>query len=106
MKNYVQKGDTLKFVAGADISSGDMVEVGDLVGVAIADCLNGEECIAYIEGVYELPKVNGDVIGQGDIVYHDGSGAITSTVGSNKVAGYAFEAKGAGTDSIQVKLDR
>ena len=69
MKNYVQKGDSFKFVAGGAIASGDIVKSGKLVGVALKDYANGEDAIAYIEGVYEVAKKAGVAFSLGDIAY-------------------------------------
>lgn len=103
MKNYVQKGDTIKSTAAADISSGDMVEVGQLVGVAIKDYATGEEVISHLEGVFDLPKKAGVAFSQGDVCYFE-AGEISDVVG--KVVGYAHEAAAGGDSSIRVKLER
>ena len=107
MKNFVQKGDAIVFTAAANVASGDLVAVGDLVGVAVADVLNGQQGVMYIEGVYEVPKLAADNMTHGSLLYFDVSeGELTLTSTDNVKAGYAFEAAGASTATVKVKLER
>ena len=39
--NYIQDGKVIEYTAGADISSGDVVVIGTLIGVALTDIANG-----------------------------------------------------------------
>jgi predicted RecA/RadA family phage recombinase len=103
MKNFVQKGDSFKFVAGSAIASGDIVKSGKLVGVALDDVASGDEGIAYIEGVYEVAKKAGVAFSQGDVVYEESSEA--SDVVGDKM-GHAFEDADAGDATMKVKLER
>lgn len=109
MKNYVQKGHEIKVTAGAAIASGDLVESGAFVGVALADAASGEEVIVYVEGVYEVPKLGTDDVSQGDILYFDSGNArltLSDGSGANQKAGYAVEAAGTGASLVKVKLER
>lgn len=104
MKNYIQAGKVLDVTAGVGgITSGALVEVGDLVGVAGSTVLEGEVCPVSLEGVFEVPKVSSDVVAVGVKLYHN-SGELTVTEGSNKFAGFAFAAAGNGATTVQVKL--
>lgn len=103
MKNFVQKGDTIKYTAGAAISSGDIVEIGQLIGIAVDDVANGEEGIASLQGVYEVAKKAAVAFSQGDIVYFE-AGEASDVVG--KVMGYAMEAAAGGDATLKVKLER
>ena len=103
MKNFVQDGKTIRIVAGAAITSGEVVAVGDLVGVAINDCANTEECVLHLEGVYAVTKKAAVAFAQGEIVYFEASEA-SDVVG--KVIGYAHEAAAGGDATVNVKFDR
>lgn len=103
MKNYDSKGMTIRVTAGGAIASGDMVEVGQLIGVAISDCASGEDCVVWLEGVYDVAKKAAVVFAQGDIVYFEASEG-SDVVG--KVAGYAMEAAAGGDATVKVKLER
>ena len=66
MKNYVQEGNTITVIAPAIVTSGQLVVVGSIVGVAAFDDASGADVEVTVEGVFELPKVSTDVIAQGD----------------------------------------
>ena len=57
MKNFVQEGKTIDHIALADISSGDVVLVGPMICVAVADIASGETGPVATEGVFNLPKI-------------------------------------------------
>ena len=69
--NYIQAGNVVDYTAGADITSGSVVVMGNLIGVAITDIANGETGPVQIDGVFELPKVTAAVIGAGETVMWD-----------------------------------
>lgn len=107
---YVQPGKVLDYTAGADISSGDMVSMGNMVGVALADIANGDVGSVQVEGVFDLPKVSAAVIALHDTVDFDSSaGAVednASTLASGDVGnfGIALEAAGNGVTTVRVRL--
>ena len=43
MTNYIQKGDTITVTAPATITSGSLVVVGSIVGVAACDAESGAD---------------------------------------------------------------
>lgn len=111
-KNYVQEGAVVDYTAGADISSGDVVVIGQSIGVALVDIANGETGSVAIEGVFDLPKVDAAVIAQGESVIWDASAgkfddnAATPAAGDVSGCCQAMEAKGATTgENIKVKLN-
>ena len=56
MKNYLQRGGTVTVTAPANVSPGDVVVVGALVGVAAFDASQNDEVEITTEGVFTLPK--------------------------------------------------
>ena len=73
--NYVNNGTVVTFSnTGAAISSGDVVVVGDILGVALEDiaATSGTGAV-QIDGVFDLPKVDAAVIAQGEGVIWDSS---------------------------------
>lgn len=87
MKNYVQNGSNLTITAGAAISSGDFVVVGDLVGVAVTDAANGDSVAISCDGVFSGTKASGATLAVGDVAYLNSSGKITNTATSNDAVG-------------------
>lgn len=69
--NYIQEGDVIDYVAAAAITSGDVVVVGTLLCVALADIAIGDTGALAVEGVFELPKAAAAVIGQGETITWD-----------------------------------
>ena len=109
--NYVQKGDVIAFTAGAAHSSGDVVVIGALIGVALSDVANGAEGQAQISGVFELPKATAAVIGAGESLTWDSSAgnfddnAATPATGDvTGAAAVAIEAAGNGATTVKVRL--
>jgi predicted RecA/RadA family phage recombinase len=70
---YVSEGAVVQYTAGADISSGDVVVMGDVLGVALADIANGSTGSVAIKGCFRLPKVSAAVIAQGETLVYDSS---------------------------------
>lgn len=60
MKNFVQKGNTITVAVPADVTSGQLVVVGSIVGVAAYSASSGADVEVTVEGVFELPKVTTD----------------------------------------------
>ena len=65
-KNSVSLGNIIDHVAATDIISGDIVEMGNLIGVAQTDIATGDTGAVAIAGVYDMPKAAGAAWAQGD----------------------------------------
>ena len=102
-KNYVQDGETIEFTAAADVKSGDVVVVGELVVVAINDVASGEMGVGHTTGVWDLPKASATTFDQGVSVYlkDDAIGVDNTGV----YAGKAWRAALNGETVATVKLD-
>ena len=75
MKNFVQNGMTIPLAnMGSNvILSGQLVVLGSLAAVAITDINPGETGDGFTEGVFLLPKAEGDEIPVGSkVVFSDG----------------------------------
>lgn len=107
MKNFVTNGKTIEVVLAADLASGAPLTVGDLVGVAAGAYKNGDTAVLELEGVYDLPKTNPQVIAIGVIVYWDATNSlVTTTASGNKKIGHAWEAAISAATVVRVKLSR
>ncbi len=102
MKNFIQNGEVYNHVAAADISSGDVVVMGTVVGVAVTDIASDETGSVQAYGVFELPKV-ASALAQGAKVYWTGTN-VTATASGNTEMGVAFAAAASGDATVQVKL--
>jgi predicted RecA/RadA family phage recombinase len=112
-KNYVAQGMTLDYDnTGAAISSGDVVVVGNIIGVAKDDiAATTGTGVLDIVGVFTIPKVSTAVIAQGEGVIWDSSlsavedSAATPAAGDITFCGVAMEAAGNGVTEIAVKIN-
>jgi len=111
--NYVQAGNVIQHTAGADITSGSVVKVGALLGVALQDIANGATGPVQIRGVFTVPKVSAAVIAAGERLVWDvsaasGAGEFDDSAASPATgdvsgeAAVAFEAAGNGVTSLKV----
>jgi predicted RecA/RadA family phage recombinase len=106
MRNYIQPGDSITVTAEAEAASGDVVKLGNLVGVASGAAAIGEPLVLTTMGVFELPKVSADTLAVGDPVYlRTSDSTVTSTASGNTKIGVAVEAAGNPSGSARVRLN-
>lgn len=108
MINYDNPGDIMELTApSGGVSSGDVVKVGSVVGVVIADAAQGAAMQVAVKGVFDnLACLGSDDISAGDPLYWDnGNSRFTLTSASGLVlCGVAATASGSGTATVKVKL--
>lgn len=108
MKNHVQEGDYIEITAGSTIASGDLVQFGNLHGVAVTDIANGERGNICLEGIFTLPKLTaaaGDACTAGGPVYFSsGSVSGSDSSGSRKLVGHAMAAANQAATTVVVRL--
>ena len=76
--NYQQKGDRIVWTnaTGSAVVSGQLVKIGNILGVALVDIANGASGDVAIEGVFSgVPKVSAAVFAQGEKLIWDVSAA-------------------------------
>ena len=111
MKTFIQPGKVIDFVAAAATTSGQVVRIGQILGVSASDVAMGDTGQAHIEGVFSVPKVAGAVIARGESLTWDASaGAFddaTTVAAAGDVQGapaVAFEPAGNGALTIAVRF--
>lgn len=109
--NYIQDGDVIQYTAGGTIAAGAVVKMGGTLGVALVGLTNGQTGSVAVQGVFDLPKVSGAVIAQGEsLVWDVSAGAFDdnlATPATGDVSGasaVAWEAAGGGVTTIAVRL--
>lgn len=73
-KNFVTDGTVIQWTngTGSAVASGQVVKVGNLIGVALVAILAGSTGSVGIEGVFsDMPKVSGAVFAQGEKLVFD-----------------------------------
>jgi len=64
--NKINEGTTVNYTAGANISAGDLVDLGNgLVGIAVDDIANGATGIVMLSGRFTVPKGSAAAIARG-----------------------------------------
>lgn len=92
--------------AGAAIVSGQVLVIGAKIGVALTDIATGATGSVQMAGTFELNKLVTDVVAQGALLYWDaGNSRLTTTVGANVLAGYAYLAAANGVTAQQIVLN-
>ena len=80
-KNFKQDGRVMSHIAAAALSSGQVVKVGSILGVALADAAIGESVSVRVDGVFEVPKVSAAVVAQGEsLVWDVSAGAFDDSL--------------------------
>ncbi len=105
MKNFKRHGETIDFVAGANIISGALVMVGGVAAVALTDVATGKIGEARTEGVYELPKAGATTAAQGVDAYVTPGGLVTPTATANTRIGRFWAAATNGPVLAVVKIN-
>ncbi len=77
----------MAIVASAAISSGDLVQVGDVFAVALTDIPQGETGDGLTEGVFMLPKLKTDDMKTGKKVYLKSGKVQLTNSGSDPLVG-------------------
>ncbi|WP_333710369.1 DUF2190 family protein [Malikia spinosa] len=109
MENYNQTGAMMDYTASSNIVSGQVVAVGNMLGVASGDIASGAVGVLKMQGEFIVPKVSAAVIAQGETLSWDASaGAFDdnlATPASGDITGsatYARESAGNGVTSMLV----
>ncbi|GGE26638.1 Predicted phage recombinase, RecA/RadA family [Gemmobacter megaterium] len=85
-KNYIQPGHVVSVPAPRDITSGTLVVVGLLAGIAQHDALSGAPVEIVTEGVFTVPKTSAQAWAVGQAIYViPGTGVCTTATTSGNV---------------------
>lgn len=106
MKNFIQPGNAIDVAAPADgVTSGNVVVIGSLVGVASSTVAEGVTFALQTEGVFRLGKTSALVIAVGDKVYWDATNKVVNKMASgNTLVGVAVEAVANPSPDVAVRL--
>lgn len=87
MKNYIQPGKVVTVPAPRNLSSGELVVVGLLAGVAQHDALSGDDVEIVTEGVYDLAKTSAQAWATVGLAIYaiPGTGVVTTATTAGNV---------------------
>lgn len=83
-KNYRSPGETLEFLAGADLVGGAGHVENDAFGVLNSDAATGEVAVLNLVGRFELPAVGAQTHAVGQFAYWNGA-AVTNVATGNPI---------------------
>lgn len=105
-KNLVQKGDLLTLAAPASVTSGKLVKVGNIAGVAQSDAASGAPVVLALDGVWELAKTSAQEWAAGDNIYLLSNGNVANVSAAGAVlVGVATEAAANPSSTGKVRLN-
>ncbi|MCY1287241.1 hypothetical protein D9M68_861210 [compost metagenome] len=107
MKNFVQHGDMITVPAPADTTSGKLIRVNGLIGVATTTQAEGAPVEIKTTGVFDLPKTSAQAWAVGNPIYAiAASGLLTNVAGTgNYLVGVAVEVAANPSATGRVRLN-
>jgi predicted RecA/RadA family phage recombinase len=108
---FKHDGNAIDYTPTADVSSGDVVVRGELVGVAKLDIKTGELGALHVTGVFDFPKAAGagTAIAAGAKVYWDATAKVATpddATGANKLVGKAVSDAVDDDTTVRVRLSQ
>ena len=108
---FVHDGNAIDYTPGSDVSAGDVVVQGELVGVAKRDIPANTLGALAVTGVFDFPKTAGigEAITAGANVYWDVADGVAKTddeTGANKLIGKTVAAAGDDDTTVCVRLSQ
>ena len=101
MKNFIQPGNVITIAAPANVTSGAVVILANIVGIAAYDAVAGAPLEISTEGIFALPKVPADILTQGGIAKV--SAGVLGAAGTVAI-GWIVANAAAGTTTANVRL--
>lgn len=104
--NYIQEGKALNYTpSGADVSSGDLVVIGTIAGIAKTDIADGKTGAVHISGVFSVAKASGAVSQGAKLYWSSANSNLTTTASGNTLVGVAAAAALSGDATIPLLLN-
>lgn len=106
---FIHEGKSIDYTPSADVTAGDVVVQGDLIGVASRSIVFGHLGALQVDGVFDFPKTagTGEAIAVGTKVYWDATNTVaTATASTHKYLGKTIAAAGDNDTLVRVRLDQ
>ncbi len=106
MRNSLFSGNNVTLPAPYALTSGQVAQVGSIIGVAQGAAASGADVVLVRQGVFTLTKATGQAWAIGATLYWDNAARnVTTVLTGNKMIGAAFAAALAADTVGQVLLD-
>ena len=104
MKNFILPGNNITVIAPAGgVTSGQLVIIGAIVGVASCTAAAGAQVELAVEGVYDLAKVPADALPAGAVAKVATGSNVIAAAGTLGI-GWVVQAAAAGAATARVRL--
>ena len=106
---YVQAGDSIDYTPASDVSAGEVVVQGNLIGIAKLDIAAGNLGALAVKGIFDLPKATGasTAIAAGKKVYWNaGAAQATETTTNNEYLGKTVAAAADADTTVRVRVSQ
>ena len=108
---FIHDGHSIDYTPGSDVSAGDVIVQGDLVGIAKLNIVANALGVLAVAGVFDFPKTagSGEAIAVGAKVYWDVGDAVAKTddeSGANMYIGKTVAAAGDNDTTVRVRLEQ
>lgn len=104
---FVHDGGTIDYTPGAAVAAGDVVVIGELVGVAKSPIAANALGALAVKGVFDFAKATGGgtAISAGANCYWDDTNNVaTTTAAGNKLIGKCVEAAADADATVRVRM--
>jgi len=101
---YIQAGNVIDFVPAQDVNAGEVVRLGNIVGVTSLPTAAGTLGGLAVNGVFEIEKKPVTVFSTGDRVFWNFTSGQADATG-DVVLGIAVKAASAGTAKVIVLMN-
>jgi predicted RecA/RadA family phage recombinase len=103
---FVAEGFSIDYIPLVALAAGDVVDLGNFIGIATTDTAIGAPGSLQVEGKYWMPKASAEVIALGTRVYWDVDTklATATAAGAEATAGACIRDAAAGETRVLVKL--
>ena len=103
---FYQDGKRIDIVQSGDIDSGDVVLIGELIGVQTHQIKKDEKGSVAVSGVFQVVKKSADTFTAGQKVYWDNTlKQATSTASGNTLMGITVAQAGSSDSTVLVKIN-
>ena len=111
MATFVHDGKSIDYTPGSDVTAGDVVVQGELVGVAKVDIPASTLGALAVVGVFDFPKATGAGTGiaAGANCYWDvadGEAKTDAEAGANKLIGKCIRAAADADATVRVRVSQ
>jgi len=101
---FLYEGRSIDYVPDAAVAAGDVVQIGNLIGIAQFNIAAGATGAVAVTGVWGVEKDSAAITAGAAVYWNAADKVATATEGSNKLLGYAVAAAAAADATVQVRI--